>query len=181
MSNIENTLSIIKPDAVERNLDNQIKEIFIKNGFSIIKEKFSFLQICLFCHCSIKSWICDNPSVRAAGPGCKIIGDFISNNEFVLTALIELQPCLIFILSKFTFLPHQEAKIISGFFFITSWEDTALLIAFCDLLFFAKISTPPEISIISETQRVAEIYGSSHSSKYILGFILKVFFLIVFI
>ena len=39
MSNIENTLSIIKPDAVERNLDNQIKEIFIKNGFSIIKEK----------------------------------------------------------------------------------------------------------------------------------------------
>jgi nucleoside-diphosphate kinase len=39
MSNIEQTLSIIKPDAVERNLDNEIKEIFIKNGFSIIKEK----------------------------------------------------------------------------------------------------------------------------------------------
>ena len=28
MSNIEQTLSIIKPDAVERNLDNEIKEIF---------------------------------------------------------------------------------------------------------------------------------------------------------
>jgi len=39
MSNVENTLSIIKPDAVERNLDSQIKEMFIKNGFDIIKEK----------------------------------------------------------------------------------------------------------------------------------------------
>ena len=39
MSNVENTLSIIKPDAVERNLDSQIKEMFIKNGFNIIKEK----------------------------------------------------------------------------------------------------------------------------------------------
>ena len=39
MSNIEQTLSIIKPDAVERNLDNEIKEIFQKKGFSIKKEK----------------------------------------------------------------------------------------------------------------------------------------------
>ena len=39
MSNIEQTLSIIKPDAVERNLDNSIKEMFIKNGFKIFKEK----------------------------------------------------------------------------------------------------------------------------------------------
>ena len=39
MSNIEKTLSIIKPDAVERNLDNQIKEMFIKNVFKIFKEK----------------------------------------------------------------------------------------------------------------------------------------------
>ena len=39
MSNIEQTLSIIKPDAVERNLDKNIKEIFKNNGFSIIKEK----------------------------------------------------------------------------------------------------------------------------------------------
>ena len=39
MSNIEQTLSIIKPDAVERNLDNDIKQMFIKNGFNIIKEK----------------------------------------------------------------------------------------------------------------------------------------------
>jgi nucleoside-diphosphate kinase len=39
MSNIEQTLSIIKPDAVERNLDNEIKEMFKNKGFKIIKEK----------------------------------------------------------------------------------------------------------------------------------------------
>ena len=39
MSNTEQTLSIIKPDAVERNLDNEIKEMFKNNGFSITKEK----------------------------------------------------------------------------------------------------------------------------------------------
>ena len=39
MSNIEQTLSIIKPDAVERNLENHIKEIFRNKGFKIIKEK----------------------------------------------------------------------------------------------------------------------------------------------
>ena len=39
MSNNEQTLSIIKPDAVERNLDNEIKNIFLKNGFIIVKDK----------------------------------------------------------------------------------------------------------------------------------------------
>ena len=39
MSKLEQTLSIIKPDAVERNLDNEIKEIFKTNGFKIINEK----------------------------------------------------------------------------------------------------------------------------------------------
>ena len=39
MSNIEQTLSIIKPDAVERNLENEIKQIFKDKGFQIIKEK----------------------------------------------------------------------------------------------------------------------------------------------
>ena len=38
-NNIEQTLSIIKPDAVERNLENEIKEMFIKKGFKILKEK----------------------------------------------------------------------------------------------------------------------------------------------
>ncbi len=39
MSNTEQTLSIIKPDAIERNLDQEIKQMFIKNGFNIFKEK----------------------------------------------------------------------------------------------------------------------------------------------
>ena len=39
MSKIEQTLSIIKPDAVERKLDSEIKEMFKDSGFSIIKEK----------------------------------------------------------------------------------------------------------------------------------------------
>ena len=39
MSNLEQTLSIVKPDAVERNLENEIKEMFQKKGFSILKEK----------------------------------------------------------------------------------------------------------------------------------------------
>ena len=39
MSNIEKTLSIIKPDAVERNLQDQIKNEFKNNGFEILKEK----------------------------------------------------------------------------------------------------------------------------------------------
>ena len=39
MSSGEKTLSIIKPDAVERNLENEIKEMFKNNGFQIVKEK----------------------------------------------------------------------------------------------------------------------------------------------
>ena len=39
MSNIEQTLSIIKPDAMERSLDGEIKLIFEKSGFKIVKEK----------------------------------------------------------------------------------------------------------------------------------------------
>ena len=36
---MEQTLSIIKPDAIERNLDNEIKQMFKDKGFSIINEK----------------------------------------------------------------------------------------------------------------------------------------------
>ena len=39
MNNLEKTLSIIKPDSVERNLDNEIKEIFKSKVFLIKKEK----------------------------------------------------------------------------------------------------------------------------------------------
>ena len=39
MSNVEQTLSIIKPDAVERNLSENIKNIFIKNDLKIKENK----------------------------------------------------------------------------------------------------------------------------------------------
>ena len=39
MNNIEQTISIIKPDAVERNLVDDIKNIFIKNSLKIINNK----------------------------------------------------------------------------------------------------------------------------------------------
>ena len=39
MSNIEQTLSIIKPDAVERNLTDKIKKIFINNKLNIKDSK----------------------------------------------------------------------------------------------------------------------------------------------
>ena len=39
MSSTEQTLSIIKPDAVDRNLSEEIKNEFNKNNFKIVKEK----------------------------------------------------------------------------------------------------------------------------------------------
>ena len=39
MSNTEQTLSIIKPDAVERNLTEDIKKIFVKNNLKILNSK----------------------------------------------------------------------------------------------------------------------------------------------
>ena len=39
MSKVEQTLSLIKPDAVERNLEEEIKQFFINTGFKIAKQK----------------------------------------------------------------------------------------------------------------------------------------------
>ena len=39
MNNKEKTLSIIKPDAVERNLENEITGIFFKSGLKILNKK----------------------------------------------------------------------------------------------------------------------------------------------
>ena len=39
MSNLEKTLSIIKPDAVERGLENKIKAFFEKNNLKILNSK----------------------------------------------------------------------------------------------------------------------------------------------
>ena len=39
MNRIEQTLSIVKPDAVERNLTENIKKVFTKNNLKIVQEK----------------------------------------------------------------------------------------------------------------------------------------------
>ena len=39
MSSLEQTLSIIKPDAVERNLENKIKSFFTEKNLKILKSK----------------------------------------------------------------------------------------------------------------------------------------------
>ena len=44
MSNLEQTLSIIKPDAIERNLEKEIKNQFVNKGFKIVKEKKIMLE-----------------------------------------------------------------------------------------------------------------------------------------
>ena len=44
MSNLEQTLSIIKPDAIERNLEKEIKNQFVHKGFKIVKEKKIMLE-----------------------------------------------------------------------------------------------------------------------------------------
>jgi len=44
LSNLEQTLSIIKPDALERNLEKEIKNTFVNKGFKIVKEKKIMLE-----------------------------------------------------------------------------------------------------------------------------------------
>ena len=44
MNNLEQTLSIIKPDAIERNLEKEIKNTFVNKGFKILKEKKIMLE-----------------------------------------------------------------------------------------------------------------------------------------
>tara|TARA_B100001123_G_scaffold136580_1_gene158560 strand:+ start:146 stop:553 length:408 start_codon:yes stop_codon:yes gene_type:complete len=39
MSSLEQTLSIIKPDAVERNLENKIKSFFVEKNLKVLKSK----------------------------------------------------------------------------------------------------------------------------------------------
>ena len=45
MNNLDQTLSIIKPDAVERNLNEKIKDIFIKNNLKIKESKTNWMKI----------------------------------------------------------------------------------------------------------------------------------------
>ena len=105
------------------------------------------------------------PSVTAAGPGCKISGDLISITRPFRTAGIASHPGRSRIFLGTTFLPHHDARMMSGA--ATTTSDDATIRSFADLrvLNSANTSSPPAISINSDTQQMPLINGSSHSSK----------------
>ena len=66
MNNLEQTLSIIKPDAVERNLQDEIKKNFIQNGFNIKNEKkYRLLKVRLrnFIKCINQNLFTENATI----------------------------------------------------------------------------------------------------------------------
>ena len=78
MNNLEQTLSIIKPDAVERNLSEEIKIEFKKNGFNIMKEKKIKLE---------KSDAEKFYKVHQAKPFYNDLCDYLSSGPIVVIAL----------------------------------------------------------------------------------------------
>ena len=78
MNNLEQTLSIIKPDAVERNLSEEIKSEFEKNGFNILKEKKIKLE---------KSDAEKFYKVHQTKPFYKGLCDYLSSGPIVVMAL----------------------------------------------------------------------------------------------
>src|SRR5262249_15387547 len=109
--------------------------------------------------------IASSPSVSAAGPGCRISGDFISTILLFFTAGIPSHPAREEIFSGTTFFPHHDARMTSGAAAITASALTMRSFAACSPRSRANTSIPPDISISSQTQPIPEIIASSHSSK----------------
>ena len=78
MSSLEQTLSIIKPDAVERNLSEEIKNEFKNNGFIIKKEKKVHLE---------KSDAEKFYSVHQSKPFYNDLCDYLSSGPIVVMVL----------------------------------------------------------------------------------------------
>ena len=107
-----------------------------------------------------------SPSVSAAGPGCRMSGDLISRSQPFCTAGIASKPGRAATLAGTNFLPHHEPMMMSGAAAITAFgRDDALGRGLLHVRVPGNTSTPPAISISSDTQRMPEIIGSSHSSK----------------
>jgi hypothetical protein len=81
------------------------------------------------------------------------------------TAGISLQPGRCRMRSGTTFLPHHDARITSGAASRTASGAMMRSLAACWSRSFGNASSPPAISISSDTQPMPEISGSSHSSK----------------
>ena len=106
-----------------------------------------------------------SPSVSAAGPGCRISGDLISRSQPERTAGMASKPSRAQTFAGTNFLPHQEPTMMSGAAAITSRGDTMRSLAFFCAASAGNTSTPPAVSISSDTHLMPEIIGSSHSSK----------------
>tara|TARA_Y200000002_G_C22473259_1_gene575581 strand:- start:376 stop:786 length:411 start_codon:yes stop_codon:yes gene_type:complete len=78
MSSLEQTLSIIKPDAVERNLSEEIKNEFKNNGFIIKQEKKVHLE---------KSDAEKFYSVHQSKPFYNDLCDYLSSGPIVVMVL----------------------------------------------------------------------------------------------
>jgi SAM-dependent methyltransferase len=105
------------------------------------------------------------PSVRAAGPGWRMIGLLISWSAPACTAGRASKPGRAATWAGTKRLPHQEPTITSGAAAITSSGVTKRPRASGARERSANTSTPPAISTSSETQRMPQIMGSFHSSK----------------
>ena len=119
----------------------------------------------MLCHSVMMLTMASRPSVSAAGPGCKIRGDLISRSQSLRTAGMASKPGRALTFAGTNFLPHQEPMMMSGDAAMTSCGVTMRSVADFILESSGKTSAPPAISISSETQRMPEIIGSSHSSK----------------
>ena len=80
MSNTEQTLSIIKPDAVERNLDNEIKEMFKNKDFSIVKEIFFGFWALKYKVCSLSISLKTGKLLHTIGNEDAIVSNIIIPN-----------------------------------------------------------------------------------------------------
>jgi hypothetical protein len=123
-------------------------------------EPFALLQsITMRCNCS-------TPSVSAAGPGCRMSADLISNSWPFLTAFTLSQPGRAATFSGRNFLPHQEPITMSGLRRTISLPSAMMRsLPIGIAASSAKQSSPPAIRASSETQRIALMCGWSHSSK----------------
>ena len=77
------------------------------------------------------AWICHTPSVRAAGPGCRMYVDLISKTLPLRTAAMASHPGRRLTVSLLTFMPHHEAIMTSGSRGITLAGSTMRFFAAC--------------------------------------------------
>src|SRR6516162_498372 len=96
------------------------------------------------------------PSVSAAGPGWRMSADLISRIHPSATGGIAPKPSHALTFAGTNFFPHQEPMIMSGLAAITSRPDTIRSLALLCRERPENTSSPPAISISSETQRIPE-------------------------